>query len=79
MTTTTIRKCSIKNVAISVEEGTPLIDAIKDALVLAIQSQRETVVLTHNKNTYIINMTALCHLVEKQSALVTGRHLVNGG
>ncbi len=74
--TSTLRKSSIKNVAVSVDEGTPLIDAIKDCLVMAVQTDRELVVLTHNGRTYIVNMTAVCHLVEKQSALVTGKHLV---
>ena len=74
--TSTHRKSSIKHMAVNVEVGTALPDAIKDCIVAAIQTNLDVVVLSHEGASYIVHLPALVKMVSKQSPLVTGAHNV---
>lgn len=77
-TTSLARKPVIKHLVAGVDPGATLGDTLRDAVIVAMQSDIRVTIM-HKDKPYVVNPEAILRLLAIQSPLITGQHLVNGG
>jgi len=76
--TSSARKSAIKQLVAGTDPGITLGEALRDAVVVAMQSDIQVTVM-HKDLPYIVSPEQILRLLAVQSPLITGQHLVNGG